>query len=181
MNDLFENPPPGDLSDRQLLESIYTMLVHRPTTKAPLKGTGGAGKPRHEYPPQFQELWKAYPVRNGSNPKWQASQSWNARIKQSDDKPTEARMMIEGVKRYAKWCEATGKPGTDLVMQTVRFLGTGKEYQNSWICPAPPTKKSQIPRDNDEMATWAAKLDPPITPHMRESWWEFRQRVEESV
>jgi len=31
--------------------------------------------------------------------------------------------MLEGVRRYRRWCEATGKVGTEVVMMAATFLG----------------------------------------------------------
>jgi len=178
MNDLFEKPDLAALTSRQLLESIYTMLSHRPAQKTPKKRIQGVPKRRHVYPPEFEALWKAYPSRNGSNPKWQAQQAWNARVKESELSAHECQiLMLGGVRRYAAWCEATGKTGTELVMRAVRFVGTSREYENPWDCPAPEAIK--IPTEINALVKFADERG--IAARPGESTYDFRQRVENSI
>ena len=184
MNDLFENPDLSALTDRQLLEAIYTVLAARPEKKPAQKRSEGVPKRRHNYDPAFEKLWKAYPARNGSNPKWKAQQCWRARIKEAAigvnlGGSIEMANMLEGVLRYAAWCEATGKTGTEMVMQAPRFLGPGKEYENAWEVPAPEPEVLKLPRDNNELVAFAKERG--IETRPGENWWEFRQRVEDSI
>lgn len=144
----------------------------------------GTPKQRHEYEPEFEELWKAYPARNGSNPKWKAQQCWRARIKEARAKDRllardEMDKMLHGAKRYAAWCEATGKTGTEMVMQATRFLGTSREFLNTWAIPAPEPEVIKLPRDNDELVKFAAERG--IETRPGENWWDFRRRVEDAI
>ena len=187
MNDLFEKPSLANLSDRELLESIYMMLSTAQPVKTAQKRSEGAPKARHEYEPAFEELWKAYPARNGSNPKWKAQQAWRMRRKEhtrrhitdSPDSGMIENAMLEGVKRYAAWCEATSKTGTEMVQQAPRFLGPSREYENKWDIPAPEVEVIKLPRDNDALVAFAAERGIKTKPG--EDWWEFRRRVEESL
>ena len=43
--------------------------------------------------------------------------------------------MIEGAKRYTAYCEATGKTGTEYVMQAATFLGPERHYLEVWDSP----------------------------------------------
>lgn len=186
MNDLFK--PIGNLSaysGREILEDIHRMLALLLEQKKPPKITGSP-KARHEYEPEFEKIWKAYPARDGSNPKWKAQQSWRARQKEAYAKfnsPLDSRNelagMLKGVKRYAVWCEATGKTGTEMVMQTARFLGPGKEYENAWEVAKPEPAILKLPRDNNELVKFAAKRG--LSPRAGEDWWEFRKRIEDAL
>jgi hypothetical protein len=186
MSDLFKNHAPTDLTDRELLESIYTMLCHQQKEKPPHKQSGATPKRRHKYEPAFEELWKAYPARNGSASKWKAQQCWHARIKETKGNViidgisrSPQIIMLNGVKRYAAWCEATGKTGTEMVMQAPRFLGPSKEYENLWDTPAPEVQVVKLPRENNELLKFAAERG--IHPHVGESFWEFRIRVGDAI
>jgi hypothetical protein len=187
MTDLFKTPDLSALTDRQLLEGIYTMLSTAPNLKPAHKPSGGTPKRRHEYEPEFEELWKAYPARNGSNPKWKAQQCWRARIKEAaaidvngEGKTAIGKVrlyrMLQGVQRYAAWCEATAKTGTEMVMQATRFLGPEKEYENPWDVPL-EVKEIKLPRDNNELLALAKEQG--IQPKTGETWAKFRRRVKD--
>jgi hypothetical protein len=89
----------------------------------------------------FAELWKIYPKRAGSNPKPKALAAYRKRRK--DKIPHEA--IRSGLERYAAWCEATGKIGTETVMQASRFFGPGREWENDWGLPI------ILPKDRDDL------------------------------
>jgi hypothetical protein len=114
----------------------------------PLKPVGaqaGASTPvkssKVEYSSEFENAWKAYPARQGSNPKNKAYQAWNARLRDG----VTAESMQEGVKRYAAYQMATGKAGTEFVMQGSRFFGPGLEFESAWTVAGPQQPK---PQDN---------------------------------
>lgn len=79
----------------------------------------------------FEAAWKAYPKRDGSNPKSAAQKCWNARLKEKID----PQVMVEGVARYASYCRQKEMVGTSFVMQAARFFGTNKEFENAWGMP----------------------------------------------
>jgi hypothetical protein len=94
---------------------------------------------KSEYSPEFETAWKAYPARQGSNPKNKAYQSWKARLREGVSVET----MLEGVNRYAAYQQALGKTGTEFVMQGARFFGTGLEFENAWVVAGAPQAKPQ--------------------------------------
>lgn len=49
--------------------------------------------------------------------------------------------MIDGVRRYGHYCGATGKLGTEYVMQAATFFGPDKRYAETWEPPANGAKK----------------------------------------
>jgi hypothetical protein len=80
------------------------------------------------YTADFEAAWKAYPARDGDNPKSAAFRCWGARLADGHS----AQEMITGSERYAAWCVATGKTGTETVMQAKRFFGPDKPFLNTW-------------------------------------------------
>lgn len=80
----------------------------------------------------FETAWKAYPKREGANPKNKAHSAWKARLKEG----VTAESMLAGVARYAAYCQAKGNTGTEYVMQAQRFFGKGREFDNEWTAAA---------------------------------------------
>ena len=81
---------------------------------------------------EFDELRSIYPGRAGD-------QQWN-----KARKAVHARMqegygwseILEGTRRYANFCEATGKLGTEYVKQAATFCGPDKSFLETWELPA---------------------------------------------
>lgn len=85
-----------------------------------------------QYLPGFETFWTEYPHRAGTNSKRDAFKNWKARMWEG---AAEAEL-LEAVRRYRAFCEATGKVGTETVMQAVRFLGPGEHWKQPWTLPA---------------------------------------------
>lgn len=85
------------------------------------------------YPSDFERAWEAYPKRDGSNPKSEALKAWRARRREGRS----ADELAEGAERYARWCDATGKTGTETVMQARRFFGPADppHFSLAWDVP----------------------------------------------
>lgn len=81
----------------------------------------------------FEAAWKAYPKREGANPKNKAYSAWKARLKEG----VTQEAMLAGVIRYHAYCSAKGNTGTEYVMQAQRFFGKGREFENEWASAAP--------------------------------------------
>lgn len=90
---------------------------------------------RETVSPDFMlDLKLCYPERSG-DPKWRAAeQAANARLAEGN---TEAEMLA-GARRYAAFCQASGKVGTEFVKQASSFFGPGKPFLLPWT--PPPTK-----------------------------------------
>lgn len=88
------------------------------------------GKPG-TFPPEFEAAWAAYPQRPGMN-KRQSHKAWAARVK-SGISPA---VIAEGVSRYAKFCAATEKIGTEFVKQPSTFFGPDEHFKADWTVPA---------------------------------------------
>lgn len=101
-------------------------------------GSEQSTPPKPEYPEDFEQAWEAYPARHGGNPKKDAFKHWSARRREG----VPAEDMLAGVERYAAHLKATGKIGSEYVMQAVRFFGTSRQYAEPWpVGPAPQQAK----------------------------------------
>ena len=115
--------------------------VHLSTSKRTSKSTtpllGADGTP---HTPEFETAFKAYPKRAGNNPKHDAWKAYRARLKEG---VTDAQLLA-GVQRYAAWCTATGKVGTEYVMRASTFFGTGKAYDQGFPVTEDVTKGPKL-------------------------------------
>lgn len=83
---------------------------------------------RNGYPEDFEQAWKTYPKRRGSNPKRGAYQAWNARIKGGYT----ADQLTAGLERYRQFVKESAIEGTERVMQAKRFFGPACEFEEFW-------------------------------------------------
>lgn len=88
-------------------------------------------------PPEFLRFKATYPHRSGSQPWQRALQAITARLREGHS----WQEILDGTTRYAEFCLATGKVGTEHVQQACRFCGPGKEFLQPWT---PPATKSDI-------------------------------------
>jgi hypothetical protein len=123
-----------------------------PTPTPTQEEHGSSIKPmnRTDYSDAFEETWKSYPRRNGSNPKKPAYSAYKQRLKEGIGHEE----IQAGVQRYAAWCDATDKTGTETVMQAKRLFGPGREWDDDWL---PPDKPLKLPRDNQTL--WQIRAD----------------------
>ncbi len=77
---------------------------------------------RGEYTEEFEVAWREYPSRPGSS-KRAAFRAWEARIKDGA-KPED---MTEGVKRYARYCEAN-RTESRFIKHAATFFGPDRHY-----------------------------------------------------
>lgn len=132
--------PKWIILSRQALDGVYTQS--RQT-----KPTDSAGF-AHEFDTGF---WPNYPKRAGGNPRKAALAAYCARRRQG----VSATELFDGVRRYCRFCEETGKLGTEWVKQAVSWLGPKCEgWTQDWACPAPELSKD----DEDELARRAARI-----------------------
>ncbi|EKN3637844.1 hypothetical protein NUF98_004758 [Yersinia enterocolitica] len=118
--------------------SIHTVDYTETTTEttntlAPSGDDAPAKRIKNDYSAEFETAWANYPKREGSNSKPAAFKCWNARIKEG----VASEVLLAGVERYAKFCQAKGQTNTAYVMQATRFFGPGCEYENTWSAMAP--------------------------------------------
>lgn len=81
----------------------------------------------------FELAWSIYPSRGDhGNPKAPALKAWRARIA-ANVLPED---LIAGIERYAKFCDATGKTGSEFVKMASTFFGPSKFWLEPWKSPA---------------------------------------------
>ncbi len=108
-------------------------------TLAPSGDDAPAKRIKNDYSAEFETAWANYPKREGSNSKPAAFKCWSARLKEG----VASEVLLAGVERYAKFCQAKGQINTAYVMQATRFFGPGCEYENTWSSMAPQPANNQ--------------------------------------
>lgn len=83
------------------------------------------------YPAEFELAWREYPGRAGANPKKSAYGAWHARRREG----VSPDVMLEGVRRYVNFLQATGKAGTEYVQRASTFFGPDRNFENAWSPP----------------------------------------------
>jgi len=82
-------------------------------------------------PEDFLLAWSKYPARAGGNPRQRALKAWRARITEGVS-PEE---ILDGLERYRRYCEISGKIGTSYVMQAATFFGPDRRWLEDWGQP----------------------------------------------
>jgi hypothetical protein len=98
--------------------------------------------------PELERVKQVYPRRVGGNPWGKAQKAISARLAEGATWPE----MTAGVERYAAFCAATGKVGTEYVKQAATFFGPDRHYLDPWT---PPATKSQVKQDANVAASVA--------------------------
>lgn len=105
----------------------------------------------------FSQIWAIYPRRAGSNPRKAAYTAFYARVREG----VGVGSLGEAVARYATFCEATGKVGTEFVQQGQRFFGPDGGWRELWITPAAPVHMDKLTAGRAALADWLASQDAP--------------------
>jgi len=118
-------------------------------------------------PPEFAELKSQYPKRAGD-------QRWRDTLKACKARIREGHTwdeILDGAKRYAAWCSASGSTGTEFVKQAATFVGPNKSFLEAWDVTKKPNGAFGKPvRIEDKLAhlrrlsgeeTGGESLDPP--------------------
>lgn len=134
----------GANSTNGYIEQETTQRIHTPSVQIAPSKTDPKPTQADE---DFEQAWALYPRRVGGNPKNSARHAWNARLKAGVLPQT----MIDGVMRYAKFCEADGSVGTKFVKQAVTFFGKDEHYMDPWVYAEKP-KRNTREAENDRRA-----------------------------
>ncbi len=121
--------------------------------------------------PSFQEAWAAYPQRSGNNPKLDAIKAWSARRKEG----VKPELMLAGVTRYAAWCRATEKWGTEYVMRASTFFGPSKPYDQGFPVTQDVTKA--VAR-SEPRCIWIPEGQPPSARCMSDGYGQAVSSME---
>lgn len=89
----------------------------------------------------FEEFWSRYPKRAGNRKKKDATGKWRARCREGVD----PQVMLDAADRYMRFCEETGKLGTEFVMLASTFLNDPGNFDNPWKAPSQPVKYAKAP------------------------------------
>ena len=123
------------------------------------------GATAYQYPEVFEQIWRAYPKRAGGNGKQKAYHAMRGRsvgMSREEEAFYYANKVFNGVHRYAKFCDATGKTGTEFVMQAATFFGPDKHYENDWTIPKPkadPYAKPEIFSQSHQKADFSRDVE----------------------
>ena len=82
----------------------------------------------------FEKFKSNYPRRAGGMNWKDSERQWTARLKAG----VAPKDILEGVERYRKFCEATGKIGTEYVKMPQTFIGRDEHFKELWNIPPNP-------------------------------------------
>lgn len=85
-------------------------------------------KKNGSYPVEFETIWSLYPKRTGANSKRAAFKAWQARLRSGV--PEEE--ILDGVRRYADYCDDRGNSGTSYVKMAATFFGPDEWWKEPW-------------------------------------------------
>lgn len=82
-------------------------------------------------PTLFEAAWAAYPKRGGGNSRTMALKAWKSRMAEG----VSEEVLLDAARRYAAYCQATERVGTEFVMMASTFFGPSKRYDDAWSAP----------------------------------------------
>lgn len=101
----------------------------------------------------FENVWTNYPKRPGAS-KQGSLKAWRARIKSGVD----PSVMVEGVKRYAEYCKASGiEP--QFIKQPATFFGPDEHYLADWTPTTTQTTPKELPLGTDSQIEHAYRVE----------------------
>ncbi|KVN42248.1 hypothetical protein [Burkholderia ubonensis] len=116
----------GD-ADSAVREETKAQFVNKAknTTEITSKSTADTSAKRDSIDGKFEEAWRKYPKREGSNSKQAALRAWNARIREGID----PGVLVAAVVAYAAAMKAAGNIGTPYVKQASTFFGRDRHFE----------------------------------------------------
>lgn len=134
------------------------------------KPKASKGVRQAEYTTEFEQAWRLYPRRAGTNPKDKAFQQWNLRLKEGDKEQD----LINGTMRYAECLKKTNKIGSEYVLQAQTFYGPSKHYKAEFKVAESVVLK--LPANNDDLLMFASQNNMP-QPGIGQSWQDYRRKL----
>jgi hypothetical protein len=123
-------PAPNDVLPN--LDTVEVSLNPTPYSPPPVENSDG----------QFPCFWQAFPRRQGGNSRKNAETRFRSAVKAGVNPET----IIDGARRYAEHCDATGKTGTEFVKTAEAWLN-GRFWESDWSIslsrPAPPFRQAK--------------------------------------
>lgn len=153
-----DKDPDKDLKDKTLLSHGEknakrpegNVQESDPADQNPDDPEAGGRKNRHEYPPDFETAWLAYPRRPGSPDKHGALKAWNARLREG----VTSESMLDGTRRYAAFVVATGKSGTEFIKQAKTFLGPSRHFEDEWKITTEVTQHAEFRLNQNDQRSY---------------------------
>lgn len=106
----------------------------------------------------FGGFWSAFPKRQGGNSRKNAEARFRSAVKAGVD----AEAIINGARRYAEHCDATGKTGTEFVKTAEAWLN-GRFWESDWSIslsrPAPPHRPAKRNTALDDLNAITDRMD----------------------
>lgn len=126
---------PSETAARQRRDKEEEGKKDKQETETSLGARGApAEKPartRDDDPPGFAACWAAYPARPNDS-RADAVKAYRARVRAG----VEPAVLLAGTVRYAAYCVAAGKAGSEWVKRAATFYGPGGHYLLPWDVPA---------------------------------------------
>jgi len=107
-------------------------------------------KGKNNYTDDFEAAWTEYPKREGNNPKGSAFKAWNARLNNGHS----VEDLIEGVRRYARFCRAKGQIGGQYVKQAATFFGPDEHFLADWQVAKPAVIQDPLNAPSYDQTQW---------------------------
>ena len=148
------------LSDRQLLEEIHTMLVKLTAPKKERK------KAEPEYDEAFEAFWQVYPRKVA---KKSAQSAWR-HLNQ-----LQRQKALEVIDQFADAWKARNE--LEFIPHASTWLNQHRFFDE--VGQALPTLKVKLPRDLNELVQFAKQRG--ISTQPGESEYDFRRRVEDKI
>lgn len=111
-------------------EGIAVPDVEATASRSSSLGKSSLGKPSLTTA-SVEAIRAVYPKRAGNQPWGKAEKAISARLREGHTE----KQLIDGAERYAAFVRATGKEGTEYVMQAATFCGPDKRFLESWELP----------------------------------------------
>lgn len=105
-----------------------TPLAIAPDPDPDPKKKNMGGKPPDPITAELDRIKAVYPKRHGDQ-RWQAALGHLRAARKAGE---EIETILDGVRRYAAYCEAEDLVGTSFVKQAATFLGTDKCWREPW-------------------------------------------------
>lgn len=116
-------------SESRVMSREQNVTVTHHISKSNLE-KGGVGEKGSA--PDFDLVWRQYPKRSGGDSKTDARKQFERRVAEGESPES----ILAGTVRYAAYCEATGKIGTEFVKQGATFFGKGRHWEGDFAPPA---------------------------------------------
>lgn len=143
------SPEPVPTHTKETNRSNHTSA---PAAETTARAEGAAAPPASAadaaHTVSWADFWQRYrKLRPSNNPKGKAEKAWRALIRAGVN-PAE---IMAGLERYAAWCEATGRAGTEFVKQAATFLSReDRWWEQNWSIPEEPGGHAAQSEEDEE-------------------------------